>query len=232
MRAAVVTIAILGCHHGEPPARPALHWVEHPSSGRHEPIAVRFELDPAGTSGTVVVLDLLRAALDRGAREVSNVAIVIQLRRGGTPVECVSRIGFAGEPPAPPPMPPSFVPAEIEVHVVDRELHCNQEQVLSVGSPELGTGSELGASTPRGGPPQPFIYTEWQEKCAVQPVERTVKRHDHFVAAHFAPPDLAKLGAIAGRPLVESPPVCHPVQTSIDGALRSRVEAEIGRGEP
>src|SRR5687767_5888870 len=100
-----------------PASRAGVRWLERASgeesSTKHERLALPFTLDPQGTNGTVLVLNLLRAAQARGARYISDVAIAIQIRRGDVPFECVSRIVLEGDPApaAEPPPAPAAAPA-------------------------------------------------------------------------------------------------------------------------
>jgi hypothetical protein len=230
-----------------PASRVAVRWTDRAfgeqHSTSHEQLALPFELDPQGTSGTAVVLGLLRAAEQRGARYVSDVAIALQLRRGGTPIECVSRFVLAGGPPAAPaPGDPSdasaarsFQPTEVDARVTDRDLRCEQQQTIVVGERGMGEAGiggrfdgSVGGSVERGGLITPVAGVEFQDHCEVHPVERTVRRYDHFVAARFAPPELATIGRDhAGGTLVEEPPVCHPINVEPGAPLQHRIQAEV-----
>jgi hypothetical protein len=55
-----------------------------------------------------------------------------------------------------------------------------------------------------------------------------VHRYEHFVAARFNPPDLAKLGhRYADVELVEEPPVCHEIVVKPGQALRQHISANV-----
>jgi hypothetical protein len=259
MRASrAILIAILSssaCGGARPAARRApLRWTDRTfgeqHSVSHERLVLPFTVDPQGTSGTAVVLHLLRAAQARGARYVSDVAIAIQFRRGDTPIECVSRVvlqdaapvAAAAAAPAPPaaavapdpahrsvePLP--VEPLQVEARVVDRELRCQKQHALVVQpghdvAEQFESG--VGPSDPRPGPSSPKGRLEWQDRCKLEPVERTVRRYDHFVAARMTPPDPGPLGLHADRPLAEAPPACRALDLPPGEPLVHRIEAEV-----
>jgi hypothetical protein len=114
-------------------------------------------------------------------------------------------------------------------------VSCQKEQTVAVGSRsrgEAGLGGRfdgsVGGSVERGGLVTPVASVDWEERCEAHPVQRTVRRYDHFVAARFAPPELATIGRDhADGTLVEAPPVCHPIDVEPGVSLQHRIEAEV-----
>src|SRR5262245_35714978 len=108
--------ALAACHSQTttefPSQHESLRWT-HRAHGeqhaiRHEHVALPFALDPEGTNGTAALLGYLKAVEQGGGRFVSDVAIAIQLRHNGVPIECVTQIlveDAASPPPKPPPAP-------------------------------------------------------------------------------------------------------------------------------
>ena len=151
------------------------------------------------------------------------------------------------EPPADPGAEPEYAttirpwqPARISAWVTDRDLVCTQEGVLVTGVaakyPERTAAETARLWAPaetrgNGALPSQNIPTSeivWEDRCTWRAVRRKVLRYDHFVAARFSPPDLARVGRqYADWRLTESPPMCHPIEVPAGARLQQRIEAEV-----
>jgi len=131
-------------------------------------------------------------------------------------------------------------PGQHNAWVSDLDLICKQEGVLVTdyaGKYPERTAAEtarLWAPAENRGagalPSQiiPVSRIEWEDRCQLLTVRRQVVRYDHFVAARFAPPDLARIGReYSDWRLVEAPPMCHPIEVPKGARLQQRIEAEV-----
>jgi hypothetical protein len=127
--------------------------------------------------------------------------------------------------------------------VKDRDLHCKKEGVLVTGraarytertsaeTARLWAPDEPGNPRGPGALPAwkiPVSQVEWEDRCQLQEVQRKVQRYDHYVAARFVPPDLARISReYSDWKLVEAAPLCHPIEVSPGTRLQQRIEAEV-----
>jgi hypothetical protein len=165
----------------------------------------------------------------------------------GTATPATPPAGPAAEPAADPAAEPEYStmvrpwqPGRSNAWVNDLDLICSKEGVLVTGYagkyPER-TAAETArlwapAETRGNGalPSQiiPVSKVEWEERCQLRTVRRQVVRYDHFVAARFAPPDLARIGReYSDWRLVEAPPRCHPIEVPNGARLQQRIEADV-----
>jgi hypothetical protein len=214
----------------------------HATSSTH--VALPFELDRTGVSGTALVLGFLERASAGGARYVSDVSIVLQVVHAGVPVECVSRIAIDDGHRAPPPPPVAEEPAAegeysttvrpwhpelVTAWVLDRDYVCKKvgHQVV-VPTPQYQDPYD--AEVPRyiepgQMPTRRESQIVWTDDCHYEPARRQVTRYGHFVAARFAPVELPRIAAqYSEYKLVEEPPECHQIPA---GKMQQRIEGEL-----
>ena len=131
-------------------------------------------------------------------------------------------------------------PGQNSAWVTDRDLVCTKEGVLVTGRagkyPERTAAetARLWAPAENRGPgalPSQIIPTSeivWEDRCELHAVRRKVVRYDHFVAARFAPPDLARIGRrYSDWRLVEAP--CLRLKGNVPGR---RLPRAAGRPIP
>jgi hypothetical protein len=247
-----VLLLVAGCGSSPSPSFPApapsLRFAsaevarEHAMSSKR--VALPFDLDRTGVSGTALVLGFLDHANAVGARYVSDVSIVIQVVHAGVPVECVSRIAIddGHRAPTPPPAPEepaaegeysttvrAWQPERVTTWVLDRDYVCKKvgHQVV-VPTPKYDDPYD--AEVPRyiepgQMPTRRESQIVWSDDCHYEPARRQVTRYGHFVAARFAPPELPRIAAkYSDDKLVEEPPECHQIPP---GKMQQRIEGEL-----
>ena len=200
---------------------------------RSQRFALSFELAPGGTSGTAVVLEYLRSAEARGPRYISDLAIVLQLRHDGAPVECVSKLMVEdGAPRAAWESSERGRPAQIRAHVADRELVCKgQERLVTGKAAKHDNRYDAAAPAPvmqQGHRVEDVAEVAWDDECKLITVERDVERYAHFVEARFTPPDLVRIQRqYSDWQLREAPPLCRPLELAPGAPLVQHVEAQL-----
>jgi hypothetical protein len=208
--------------------------------------AREFRLAPNGTSGTGLVVAYLEAAQRKGARYVSDLAIVVQFERNRTPLECVSKIVVAnGVERAPPAVAPvveplepgeysttvkPWVPDTVDAWVDDRDLVCKAvpEQVVSMQPLyENRLDAEVGEYIAPGTMPMhKEASLEWSTKCATTTTRRKVHRYEHYVAARFTPADWTTIArTYSDWKLTEEAPRCHEIPRP--SRFVQRIEADL-----
>lgn len=213
----MVTVTVAGCHglstdFPDPQAgmRFANDDMARKSSASSERVDVPFQLKPTGTDGTELVIEFLQAVEPRGAKYISDVSVALQLVYKGVPVECVSTIRVEANGPA---KSAETWRAELDERwAIDRVQECNrQHAAAAAASPEAGADAgsssgyqaDFGDSTSDGAVPD----------CTLDPHDRFDKRFEHFVAAKFTRPDLAKVTKqFSDLKLVETAPACHRIE--------------------
>jgi hypothetical protein len=209
--------------------------------------ALPFEFQRDGVDGTQLMLQFLGMAEDRGAHYASNIEIIIQLEHNGSTVECVSKVVPEGSEPPPADVTsndpsgdaigtttihnwhPDLVTAQVDDHDYKCERHATdlaftQKTANPMEGPYMADQKELFYLNT---PASPEVVTaDWADTCKLITNHHQVKRYEHFVAAHFQPPDWDKLAKVfADRKLVELPAECHSI------AARShhlqRIEADL-----
>jgi hypothetical protein len=230
--------SLVGCHADKPPVMPVSEaWLqitdghyarEHAHRTAHT--ALPFAFTPGGVNGTQLILQFLGTAETKGARYASDLAIVMQLTHNGQTVECVSKIVIDdSKPPAPvPEAAPTdgentttihpWHPDKITAQVDDHDFVCARKgDEISAVWPQMETdymADDLRLDDLPPAAPARIATSSWHDDCHLQSAHRTVTRYEHFVAAHFEPPDWTKIGkAFAERPLIELPPECHEIAT-------------------
>lgn len=210
-----------------------------------------FQVAQRGVNGTGLVLAYLQRMQELGALYVSDLSYALQMRHNGTPVECVSKIHLVDDVPPPAVAAPAtgasaasdaepeysttvkpWKPGTADQWVVDREYRCKkhaQQVVTNEPRHETSYDAEIGHYIPPGGmaidaTPHIVFYDE----CTLEPQKKLVHRYEHFLAAHFAPPDLAMLGKrYAEQPLVEDEPLCHEITVAPNQPLRHHISADV-----
>lgn len=243
-----------GCHKEPPPQMPHDDaWIEIADAGfakTHSNVTKRtalpFDFLREGVSGTQLVVQFLDEAEARGAKYASNIAVVLQMEHDGTAVECVTKVVPEGTPP-----PPSldlasdpdgetagtttlraWTPNLVTAKVDDHKFVCEH-----VGERVQTTGWEA-ESTYNAEQKHPYrwdviahrpvpVTADWHDECHLAPDSHEATRYEHYVAAHFEPPNWDKLGRVFGHlKLVELPPECHAIAKP--QRLFQRVEADLG----
>lgn len=131
-------------------------------------------------------------------------------------------------------------PGQATAWVTDRDLVCSKEGVLVAGKagkyPERTAAetARLWAPAESRGPGAlpsqniPVANIVWEDRCELHAVQRQVLRYDHYIAARFAPPDLAWIGRdYSDWRLTEAPPLCHPLEVPEGVPLQQRIEGEV-----
>jgi len=250
-------VAMFSCHVEPPPKMPVSEsWLEvtdpayakaHASYVKRT--ALPFEFLREGVDGTQLVIQFLGMAEAKGGAYASNLAIVVQMAHGGAPIECVSKIVLEGTPASPSaaaandpdsdaigsttirPWHPDLVTADVDDHDYKCERHATPVAFVNSGGGDA-MEADYNADQKRvfqiNTPLDPHIVTaDWEDRCELVTQHREVKRYEHFVAAHFQPPEWDKLSPIfASKKLVELPPECHAVVAT--GKPFQRIEADIG----
>jgi len=221
----------------------------HASYVRHT--ALPFKFLRGGVDGTQLVIQFLSMAEARGGAYASNLAIVVQMMHDGSPIECVSKVVLEGTPEDPGVAPandpdsdaigsttlrpwhPDLVTAQVDDHDYKCERHATPLVYADHGH---GGGDAMQADYSPGRkrifyintPLDPEIVTaDWEDKCDLVTKHRKVERYEHYIAAHFQPPEWDRLSPIfASRKLVELAPECHSVVAT--GKPFQRIEADIG----
>jgi len=238
-----VLVGLLGCHSEPPPAVPvSSSWLQitdgdyarkHANHTTHT--ALPFAFIPEGVNGTQLMLQFLGTAEEHGARYASDLSITLQVTHNGTTVECVSKVIFDdGKPhatettPAPEAAATAddantttirpWHPEQVHSRVQDHDFLCHRHgDTIATDQPEMEEASEAEQKrlVPIDEVPDPQIVTSsWHDDCHLVAVGRDVTRYEHFVAAHFEPPDWSRLSHVfAERKLVELPPECHQIAT-------------------
>ena len=216
---------------------------EHAAKTKHT--ALPFAFIPEGVNGTKLMMQFLGYAEEHGARYASDLSIILQMTHDGATVECVSKVvvddgaprAVVAEAPASPssdgeytttirPWQPDQVRSVVDEHDVVCEKHAEQVMVEETIVPDRND-----AEVKRYMPPgtnrvvrKPTIV--WHDECQLKPQRREVMRYEHFLAAHFEPPDWDALGhAYAERKLIELPPQCHQIPTPAQTV--QRVEGDL-----
>jgi len=257
MRWTLITVVLAGCHAEPPPKMPVSEsWLEvtdaayakaHASYVKRT--ALPFEFLREGVDGTQLVIQFLGMAEAKGGAYASNIAIVVQMTHDGSPIECVSKVVLEGTPASASarsagdgddgdaagsttirPWHPDLVTAQVDDHDYKCERHATP--VAFTQNSDDAMEANYMADQKRifmiNTPLDPHIVSaDWEDKCELVTQHREVKRYEHFVAAHFQPPEWDKLSPIfASKKLVEMPPECHAVVAT--GKPFQRIEADIG----
>jgi len=253
---AIGVVSLVGCHATPPPTMPVQEaWLEvtdpayakaHSNVTKHT--ALPFEFLREGVDGTQLMVQFLGIAEEKGAHYASNIQIIVQLMRNGSTVECVSKVVLEGsEPPATEvtsrdetssdavgtttihPWRPDLVTAQVDDHDYKCETNASDVAVVyNVADPmEANFMPDQKRLHYINTPASPQLVTaDWADSCQLVTKHRQVQRYEHFVAAHFQPPDWDKLTKVfASRKLVELAPECHEIASS--GHTLQRVEADF-----
>jgi hypothetical protein len=207
--------------------------------------ALPFAFIPEGVNGTQLMLQFLGNAEERGAHYASNLAIILQMEHDGSTVECVSKVILddgkphdapAADAPAAPPTEENTTtirpwhPGQITAQVDDHAFLCARtaESIAAV-QPQMSTPYEAEVKDYYGVDEIPLamiVTSAWQDSCHLEPRHHEVMRYEHFVAAHFEPPDWTKLAsAFAHHKLIELPPECHQIPKPANTV--QRVEGDL-----
>jgi hypothetical protein len=217
-------------------------------SNRVAHTALPFEFIPAGINGTQLMLQFLGNAEERGAHYASNLAIILQMTHNGGTVECVSKVILDDGKPHEPPPPDAAAettptdevntttihpwhPAQVTAQVDDHVFVCARKaETIAAVQPVMNDEYQAEQKRFEGFveiPKAMIVTSEWRDSCHLEPRHREVTRYEHFVAAHFEPPDWTKLAsAFADRKLIELPPECHQIATP--AKTIQRVEGDLG----
>jgi len=254
-RALALLVALAGCKGSSTfPARKVglrITTAEFARKNSHHSthLDLPFRVSDKGVNGTALVLAYLQRAQEIGALYVSDVTYALQVKYNGVPIECVSKIRV-DDPTAPPPPAVEAAPEtsddepEYETTVkpwrpntadqwvVDRELKCTkraQQVVTTEPRYDNRYNAEVKRYIPPGGMPmEPTPHIVHYDECKLEPTKRFVHRYEHFLAAHFAPPDMAEVAKrYAERTLVEEPPLCHEIQVAPGQALRHHISSDV-----
>ena len=257
MRRITIVLAVIGCHADKPPAIPvSTSWLQitdgdyartHANHTTHT--ALPFAFIPEGVNGTQLMLQFLGTAEEHGARYASDLSITLQVTHNGTTVECISKVivddGAPHPTPTTPPAPEAAAtaddantttirpwhPEQVHSRVQDHDFMCQRHaDDLVAEQPQMETTNEaaLKRYVPIDEvPPAEIVTAAWHDSCHLVPVAREVTRYEHFVAAHFEPPDWSRLAHVFAekRTLVELPPECHQIPTP--AKTLQRVEADL-----
>ena len=192
-------------------------WVSgerHETGERTRPMAVPFQLAEAGVNGTALVYGFAALAGRFGASAFSNLAVVLQLRRGETLIECTTRFVVGDRRPDAAPDPGSWEPAFEDAWVTDLDARCEaQGEPIERVEPRFESRTDVGTRRvlPDEMPMETRDEIVFTERCTLQPARRQVHRYQHYIAARFTPPDLAALGRLADAPLVALPARCRTI---------------------
>jgi hypothetical protein len=249
LRLLVIASLVLGCRAEYPHARVGMRLATAQAakkfSAHERRIDQPFRLAEQGVNGTALLFAFLQRMESNGAIYASDLSYAIQIRRGTTPIECVSKIVLRAADETPPPAAGSgsdseageysttvkpFRPDTTDTWVTDRELACKQHatQVVSQGNRydttyDVAIGGHLEFN-----PKEVKTDIVYYDECTFEPQRKFVHRYEHFVAARFNPPDLAKLGQrYADVELVEEPPVCHEITVKPGEPLRQHIIANV-----
>jgi len=257
MRCMSLCVVVAACHAEPPPTLPVSEaWLEitdaayartHASYVRHAALPFAFRRE--GVDGTQLVLQFLGMAEARSGAYASNLAIVVQMTHDGSRIECVSKVVLEGTPEEPAVAAsndsdgdavgsttlrawhPDVVTAQVDDHDYKCERRAAPLAFVNTGggdAMEAEYNAQQSALFYINTPLDPHIVTaDWEDHCDLVARHREVSRYEHFVAAHFQPPEWDKLSKIfASRKLVELPPECHAVAAT--GRPFQRIEADIG----
>jgi hypothetical protein len=211
-----------------------------------------FQVAQHGVNGTALVVGYLQKMQELGALYVSDLRYALQMRHNGTPVECVSRIHLVDDvpPPSAEPTPANGAPAgddgepvysttvkpwkpgTSDQWVVDRDYKCKKHATQVVTEEpkyENSYSAEVRRYIPPGGMPiEDTPHIVYYDECALEPQKKLVHRYEHFLAAHFAPPDLAFVAKrYAEKALVEDEPLCHEITVAPNQPLRHHITADV-----
>jgi hypothetical protein len=183
-------------------------------------------------NGTELVLVAAQRAEEQGAAFLGDLEVIMTFRWGGTPVECRSKVVFAGDPildEQPAEEVASAAPGygtEVERYRPRLVPFKGEEEDLVCTTRQRGetrTKDERWSRTDvtesrlkdrQGGERRTTeLVTRSYEDCEKRPVVRDTERWDHEVKLGFVPPDWAYLSRRLGgdRPLVQAPPVCYSI---------------------
>ncbi|MFT3696146.1 MAG: hypothetical protein QM831_23610 [Kofleriaceae bacterium] len=220
---------------------------EYSHKTTHTALPFAFERD--GVNGTLLVLQFLDYAEQHGARYVSSLDIRVQMVHEGTPVECVSTIVLEGDPrltvkpaveaPEPAADPDAdeaiystkikpWLPPTVKASVDDHDYMCasHAEQVSSQ-EPNVPDPFDVTVARETNVHMIEAQNIVWHDECHLEPRHREVTRYEHFVAAHFEPPDWDRIAhAYAERRLIELPPDCHRIAAPATGMVQ-QIEADF-----
>jgi hypothetical protein len=246
IRLVLLASLLLGCKTEYPHARVGMRLATalaaHRFSAHERHVDQPFRLAPQGVNGTSLMFAFLQRMEASGAIYASDLSYALQVRRGNTPIECISKIVLRAADETPPPAAAGsdsdageysttvkpFRPDTTDTWVTDRELACKQHatQVVSSGTKydttyDVAVGGHLEFN-----PKEAKTDIVYYDECTFEPQRKFVHRYEHFVAARFNPPDLARVGQrYSDVELVEEPPVCHEITVKPGEPLRQHMSA-------
>jgi hypothetical protein len=134
-------------------------------------------------------------------------------------------------------------PEQDDRWVIDRELACHKSTVVTTHS-EHRYAVEYNAEAKRNVDPLALTMRQdpdaipsrevevtdatFFDVCKLDPTKKYVHRYEHFLAAKFAPPDLARVQKqYSDFKLVEAPPQCHRIERAAGAPLRQHITADL-----
>ena len=192
----------------------APRWVGgegHEPAQRTRRIVAPFQLSKEGISGTALVYGFATLAARHAASAFSNLAIVLQVRRGETLIECTTRFEVGDARPDAAPDAASWEPPFEDAWVTDLDARCETHgEQVEPDAPrfENRNDDQVGQALMRRESQREIVF---EERCTLHPTRRQVHRYQHYIAARFTPPDLAALNRLADVPVVVLPARCRVI---------------------